>query len=494
MTTKKSLNIIVLTALAVMLFFSSCRKDETISNNSSFKLSFSTDSVMFDTVFTTMGSVTKRLMVYNPNKNAVLISRVSLAGGSNSPYSVNIDGASGIDIRNVEIGGNDSIYIFVRVTVDPVNDNLPLVVKDSILFETNGNIQDVDLISWGQDAHFIIADVNKPGLPPYSIIAKEGEDIHWQNDKPYVIVGYAVVDSTGSLSIDAGCHIHFYNNGGLWIYKNGSIHVNGTLEDPVVFQGVRLEQEYQDVPAQWDRIWINESNVNSEFNYAIIKNGIIGIQAETLNNGQGNTLILNNTQILNMQGWGIFSRFYNIEANNLLIANAGSSLLNLTTGGNYSFKNSTFANYWGHDVRQDPLLHLSNYFIYTNSLEEEVVLYGDLENAYFGDCILYGNLDNEILIDKYPESTTLFNYEFDYNLLKTTNTQNEFFTNCTYNKDPLFLDFTVNNYHLDSLSPARNLGIRMGNDFDLDGIKRSNTPDLGAFEWVPTEVDSNPFR
>ncbi len=493
MTIKNILNILAFSTILALLFFSSCRKDETISTDPSLKLSFSTDSVMFDTVFTTMGSVTKRLMVYNPNNHALIIKRVSLAGGSNSPYSVNIDGSSGTDIRDVEIGGNDSLYIFVRVTVDPVNDNLPLVVKDSILFETNGNVQDVDLISWGQDAHFILADTHTPGLPPYSIIAKEGEAIHWTNDKPYVIVGYGVVDSTGSLTIDAGCRIHFYNSAGLWIYKNGSIHVNGTLEEPVIFQGVRLEQEYQNVPAQWDRIWINESDINSEFTYAIIKNAIIGIQAETLDAGQGNSLIINNTQILNMQGWGIFTRFYNIEANNLLIANTGSSLLNLTTGGNYSFKNSTFANFWGHDVRKDPLLHLSDYFIYSNG-SEQVIYTGDLENAYFGDCILYGNLENEILLDKYPESNSIFEYQFENNLMKVTDTQNENFLNCVFNDDPLFIDYSVNDYHLDSLSPIRNLGIPMGNPFDLDGIERSDTPDIGAYQWVPTELDSSPFR
>lgn len=493
MTTKNTLNILALTAIAVMLFLSSCRKDESISTDPALKLSFSTDSVMFDTVFTTMGSVTKRLIVYNPNANAVMISSVRLAGGVNSPYRVNIDGASGTDVRDIEIGGNDSMYVFVKVTVDPVNDNLPLVVKDSIIFTTNGNAQDVDLVAFGQDAHFIVANVNTPGLPAYSLIAKEGENIHWTNDKPYVIVGYGVVDSTGSLTIDAGCHIHFYNNAGLWIYKNGSIHVNGTLEEPVIFQGVRLEQEYQDVPGQWDRIWINESDINSEFNYAVIKNGVIGIQAETLSAGQGNSLILNNTQILNMQGWGIFTRFYNIDANNILIANTGSSLLNLTTGGNYSFKNSTFANYWGHDVRKDPLLHLSDYFIFNNG-SEQLIYTGDLENAYFGDCILYGNLENEILIDKYPESSSVFEYQFENSLMKATDTQNENFINCVFNEDPLFLDYTINDYHIDSLSPIRNLGIPMGNPFDLDGIERSETPDLGAYEWVPTELDASPFR
>ena len=488
MKTKKILNIFMMSAILALIIFTSCRKDETISNDPSYKLQFSTDSVMFDTVFTTMGSVTKRLMVYNPNENSVVISRVKLAGGSNSPYSVNIDGSSGTSVSNIEVGGNDSIYVFVKVTVDPVNDNLPLVVKDSVIFETNGNIQDVDLVAWGQDAHFIVADQHLNGLPPFSYIAREGEHIHWQNDKPYVIVGYGVVDSAASLTVDAGCRIHFYNNAGMWIYRHGSIQVNGTLEEPVNFQGVRLEEEYQDIPAQWDRIWINESDVNSEFNYAIIKNGTIGIQAETLRNGLGNTLILNNTQILNMQGWGIFTRFYKIEGNNVIVANTGSSLLNLTTGGSYQFKNSTFANFWSYDVRKDPLLHISDYFILQNG-DEQLIYTGDLENAYFGDCIFYGSLENEILLDKYPESSSLFNYNFDYSLLKTPNKDDEFFTNCIFNQAPEFTDYRTNDYHLDSISPVKNIGIPLGNPFDLDGVERGDTPDLGAYQWVPV-VDS----
>ncbi len=112
---------------------------------------------------------------------------------------------------------------------------------------------------------------------------------------------------------------------------------------------------------------------------------------------------------------------------------------------------------------------------------------GDLEMAYFGDCIFYGNLENEIFLDKYPESTSLFNYQFDYSLLKTEDQGDEFFTNCIFNEDPLFLDTRINDYHIDSLSPVRNIGIPMGNPFDLDGVFRSETPDLGAYEWVPQE-------
>jgi hypothetical protein len=498
MKIKTLLHTLLWISLISVAILSSCRKDESISSDPSLKLSFSTDSVMFDTVFTTMGSVTKRLMVYNNNDHAVEITSVKLAGGSNSPYQVNIDGSSGTEVRNIEIGGNDSLFVFVRVTVDPVNDNLPLVVKDSVIFETNGNQQDVDLVAWGQDAHFIVGTKQSENLPPYKIVAGEGENVHWPNDKPYVIVGYAVVDSLGFLTVDPGCRIHFYNNSGLWIYRDGGIQVNGTLEEPVTFQGVRLEEAYDDVPGQWDRIWINQSAADATFNYSVIKNATIGIQAETLLNNEGllvpgtNTLHLNNTQILNSLGWGIFTLYYHIEANNIVVANSGSSLLNLTTGGNYSFKNSTFANYWSDNVRKDPLLHLSDYYIYYSN-NEQLVYTGDVENAYFGDCIFYGNLDNEILLDKYPESTSLFNYQFDYSLLKLPDTTDANFTNCLFNLDPLFINYSFNDYHLDSLSPVRNMGIPMGNPYDLDGILRSETPDLGAYEWVPTEDEEGMF-
>ena len=449
--------------------FSYCRKDESYSVDPALKLYFSNDSIIFDTVFTTMGSVTQQLKVYNRNKNAVIISKIKLAGGSDSPYRINVDGSSGSSFSNIEIGGNDSIYIFVKVTVDPQNNNLPLVVKDSVLFETNGNVQDVDLVAWGQDAHFILGVKQQEGLPPYKIIAASGEDAHWINDKPYVIVGYAVVDSAASLTIDPGCRIHFYNNSGLWIYRYGSIQVNGTLEEPVNFQGVRLEEDYQNIPAQWDRIWINESNIDSVINYAIIKNGTIGIQAETLEGGLGNKLTINNSQILNMQGWGIFTRFYHIEGNNLVVANTGSSSLNLTTGGSYNFKNSTFANFYGFDIRKDPILHLADYYIYYNGTDQ-IVYSGDLEMANFTDCLFYGNLDNEIFIDRYPENLSVFNYSFDHCLLKAINTSDENFTNCIFNNDPLFKDYQENDYHLDSLSPVRNLGIPTENILDLDGV------------------------
>lgn len=468
----------------ILLVSFSCRKNKAIDTDVSARLEFSNDTITFDTLFTTMGSVTKQFRVYNPNSNPVSISRIALALGDKSPYQINVDGQSGTAFYNQELAGGDSLFVFVRITIDPNNQNNPLLVRDSVLFDLNGNQQDVDLYAWGQDAHFIMPNLSIEGLPPLNIIAHEGETLHWTNDKPYVVVGYAVVDSTAHLIVDAGAQIHFYKNSGLWIYKGANIQVNGSLEEPVVFQGTRTDADYNQIPAQWDRIWINESAVNSRFDYAVIQNATIGIQAETLNESMGNTLVLNNTKILNMSGWGIFTRFYHIQANNLLVANAGSSLLNLTTGGNYEFKNCTFGNYWGFGVRKDPLLHLSNYYILPTA-DGDLLYTGDMLNAYFGNCIFYGALDEEILIDPLEESETDFPYTFEHCIIKTNDTTNSHFQNSLFNQDPLFKSPYEENFHLDTLSPAIDAGLKMGFPLDLDGVLRDEKPDIGAFEFQP---------
>ena len=205
------------------LLFSSCRKDELIGSDPSYKLSFSSDTLIFDTIFTTIGSTTRTLKIFNPNDQRINISHIRLAGGSSSPYSLNINGVAGSSTENLGIAANDSVFIFVKVTIDPNLQNNPLIITDSIVFETNGNIQDVDLAAWGQDAHFFVGNAKLPGLSyPYIIVANENENITWEDDKPYVIYGWAVIDSAASLSIGPGVDIHFHQNSGLWVYKGGA--------------------------------------------------------------------------------------------------------------------------------------------------------------------------------------------------------------------------------------------------------------------------------
>ena len=477
---------------------SSCDKDEIINTDSSVKLEFSSDTIIFDTVFTTIGSTTKKLMVYNKEKQKIKISSISLARGQNSPFKINIDGTSATNINDVEIRGGDSLYIFVCVTIDPNKDDNPLIQTDSIIFETNGNLQDVDLVAWGQDANYITPDTYKEGFPPYKIIVKENENITWTNNKPYVVYGYAVVDSTGILNIDEGTKIYFHKNSGLWVYKGGAIKVNGTIDEPVYFQGDRLEEFYDDLPGQWDRIWLNESSVDNEFHYAVIKNAFIGIQAETLNSSMGNKLIIENTIIENMTGMGIFSRYYNILSANNVISNCGGYNLALTLGGDYDFRHCTFGNFWDYSIRQTPAVYFNNYIEY---VDEYGNISGhddfDLTKAFFGNCIIYGNNEDEIEPDK--KYSAQFNYTFDHCLLKTEKTLSEpNYVECLKNLDPLFTNIDENNFELDTvISPAVDAGsldvinssiLNISKDIKDKNRIFDGKPDLGAYEFFDEDL------
>ncbi|MCF8396887.1 MAG: hypothetical protein K9G58_01895 [Bacteroidales bacterium] len=478
--TRFFVSFLFISTIFAVLFYG-CKKDE-ITTDAAAKLNFSSDSIAFDTVFSTVGSITKQLKVYNRNDKALKFD-VVVKNGNSSNFRINVDGIPGTSINDVEIAPDDSTFIFIKVTVDPNDEDSPFVVSDQLLFNINGNEQDVDLVAWGQNAYYIIADTHVEGLPPYKIVAHEFSDTTWDSRKPYLIYGYAVVDSNAILRIEDSARIHFHNNAGLWVYKGGSLKVNGTRERPVTFQGSRLDFAYRDVPGQWDRIWINEGAVNNEINYAIIRNGFIGLQAETLQETMGNELIIKNTIIENMTGIGLFTRLYNVTAENLLIDNCGNYGLALTIGGNYDFRQSTFANYWTNSVRQTPNLFFNNFYFDQNETAHAFDF-----DAYFGNCIIYGRNDEEFDFEK--DDGAAFHYAFDHCLLKTEKEINDpqHYIECFKNEDPLFVDPSIFDFAIDTLSPAIDRGkmeIALEIPEDILGNSRLESPDLGAYEFVP---------
>lgn len=475
----------------ILLFIFSCRKD-LLPEDPSAKLEFSEDTVIFDTVFTSVGSVTKYLKVYNRHKRSIKISSIRIANGSSSNFRMNVNGVPTSNASDIILHEKDSMFIFVEVTVNPNNLANPFIISDSIIFETNGNFQDVDLAAWGQDAHF-----HAPP-PGFSLFALNCNDV-WVNDKPHVIYGYAVVYPTCTLQIKEGAKIYFHKNSGLIVMSESSIKVNGTLEKPVIFQGDRLEWSYRNTPGQWDMIWLSNlkedftsgpPSKNNEFNYAIIKNGNIGLQVDTnANNFLTPTVKLNNTIIQNMSGLALFGRGSAIEAVNCIFANGGQYSAALVYGGSYSFKHCTFANYWSYEKRDTPLLLLNNYF------ESNGIIARDLVRADFVNCIIYGANANEVKLDE--NSGASFQYKFNYCLLKTDigTTDANHFAGIVLNPtavtidgqshDPVFNNVGEYDFHLFSQSAAVNKGITDSIPLDLDGKTRDSQPDLGALEYIP---------
>lgn len=470
--------------LASVLLFSACRKENSISSDPSHKLAFSADTVLFDTVFTSLGSSTHLLKIYNNYQDDLKISEIRLMGGSQSRFRINLDGESNTEFSDKVIPANDSIFAFLNVTIDPNDQRTPFIVEDSLFFVTNGNTQKVKLVAWGQNAHYIVADQVISTFPKFSIVADSLETTHWTDDLPYVIYGYALINSYGTLHIHAGTHIYIHKDGGIWSWSDGQLIIDGTAEQPVIIEGDRLEPYFKNEPGQWDRIWLMDAHEGADhiINHAIIRNAFIGIQAQSFVHATEAALRINNTVIENHTGIGLYSIYYAIEANNMVIDNCGQYAFVVQRGGDYLIRHSTIGNYWWKSPRTTASMVISNY------IDENDVRYVAPLNLEMGNSIIYGVQEEEFATAMTPEADT--SYLFDHCLLRTSkhSNANPGFNACIFNEDPLFADYRSFDFHLaDILSPAVGTGsptIGAWVPYDLDGNNRNNTPDLGAYQYV----------
>ncbi|MDX9942465.1 MAG: right-handed parallel beta-helix repeat-containing protein [Bacteroidales bacterium] len=477
--------LLFLPLLTSLLF--SCREDG-YDADPSIELGFSADSLLFDTVFTTVGTATRSFRVYNHHSKRVRIASIALGSGTDSYFRVNVDGRSGSSIQDVEIGANDSIFVFVEVTVDPVNQNTPLVIVDSLLFRLNGNEQDVKLVAWGQDAHFFYPNYTEPasGLS-YHLIS---DDTTWGADLPYVIYGLAVVAPNKTLTLEAGTRVHLHNNASLVFLGGASLKVYGMSDAPVLFQGDRLEPFYDEQPGQWGRIWLTATSKDHLINHAIIKNGSVGLHVDSIGSYSSPTLTIKNTIIKNMSMVGILAQGSNVVAENTVVANCGQQTLYLALGGKYDFRHCTFANYFNlpnTSLRQTPSVFLNNYYVDVDG----VLRQRDFESVFFGNSIVYGSIQEELQFDLAPGSD--LNFLFDHCLVRTQrDTFNPAYSNVIKNQSPQFNDLSLQDYRLRDNSPAINAGkpeIASQIPLDILGRDRTLRPDIGAYQYYEIEEE-----
>lgn len=489
-------SILFFTLLVFVAF--SCRREEDFIEDNSASVNFSTDSISFDTVFTTIGSITENFVVYNPHKERIKISNIRLNGGQTSNFRINVDGEAGTNFSDIEIASEDSMYVFIEVTVDPNNILNPFVIEDFIEFTTNGNQERITLVAWGQNAIYYTPTTFNANLPDFSCLTGPNNssgpcsdaiapvNVTWTDSLPIVVYGYVAIDTLDKLTIEAGTNIYFHNNGGLWVYRGGQLTVNGTKENPVTFQGDRLEPIYDNIPGQWDRIWINEG-AQHEINYAEIKNAFIGIQAEALflngNPSELGRLNIKNTKISNCSNAGILSAYYQMNAENLVISNCGSYNLAIQSFGFWNFNHCTFANYFDQGNRETPSVFIQNAYRTPTGLAV------DTPNVNMSNSIVYGNKDSEFeteIINNGAINLTVSN-----TLLKTeqsTSNASEYINIIRNPSSPIFNDADMLDFELFEQSVARNAGdINAANlvPFDINGNDRRSDgqPDLGAFEF-----------
>jgi hypothetical protein len=403
--------------------FGNCRKNR-INTSPNAKLGFSHDTILFDTLFTTIGSTTRYFRVYNPTNEKLIISSIFLEQGTQSQFRINVDGLSGVNFENIEIPAKDSIFIFVQVTINPTAQNLPLLVEDKIKFLTNGNAQEVLLHAFGQDAYFHLREILS-------------EDTFWLNDKPHLIYGYCALDSGYTLTIPAGTKVHGYNNAVLYIYKS-SLNVQGTLGNEVEFRQARTENfllaPVDSVAGQWRGIYFFAPK-NSSLEYAQIRNAVIGIQIDTLSGADSVSLM--NVRIHNSVYAGILTQGGNLFAQSSLFGNAGQFSGYFSIGGKVFIDHCTFANYWT-GQRNNALFVFKDYYKDVN----DVIQFRPFVRAILKNSIVYGRNDNEFILDTLSRTLTGIppNIFMSHTLFKTEQvlTNSAFYTNCWKNTDPNF--------------------------------------------------------
>lgn len=478
----RSLILFLVIILAVM---GSCRRTHLFGGKA--ELLFSTDTVFFDTVFTTVGSITERVKIYNPHDGAVVIDRLYFANEGGSNFKMNADGTAGKEVRDIEIAAFDSIFVFIEVTVDPNGAMTPMVLEEKLVVQSGESEQSVMLVAWGQDAYF---------YPSLSFGDHNGDGIGdaWQlpTDKPIVFYGYSIVDSGAVLTIPCGARVHFHANSGLIVGHQASLKITGCVDNPVIIQGDRLEDYFKEIPGQWGQvyggIYLTQTSIDNHINHAIIKNGTVGIVVDS-NTNENPTLLIENTQILNMSYIGLLAQDARVVANNLVVGNCGDHAVALRYGGDYTFQHCTFANFWSGKPRSRSVLLLNNHF------KVDGTTYVRDFTALIENTIVYGSLDEEVDID--ADESQPFNYHFDHCVLKRDTNElddPEHYTSIVLNpaspivdgvsRHPLFLDFTED-YRLYEQSKARDQGKESEVLFDIEGNGRIGPPDIGAYEYIP---------
>ncbi|MCP4456686.1 MAG: hypothetical protein GY816_01460 [Cytophagales bacterium] len=448
-------------SLVIFLFVLACRPDEElISKSPGLKLIISQDTVLFDTLLTSRGSITRRFRIFNPNKAAIKFSRITLGKGNSSDYSLTINGRETDELRDEILFGNDSLQILVSVFIDPQDQNLPYLVKDSVVFDWNGNSGNVKLVAYGQDAVFV-----------------NGEtlcDVTWTADRPYVIYNYALVDTLCTLTVDPGAQIFLYNGAGLFV--KGSLKMLGTKDERITVKNTRFDARYQQAPGQWDAIYFLEGSKANEVNYADISNGSIGLRIGTPDEDNIYDVVINNSTIQHMDSLGILAITSDVKVENTLIYNCGQYLIGNFAGGNYSYDHCTLVNEPNFFFREDESVVFSDNLV----LADNSLLVSDL-NLKIRNTIIWGSEEEELLISESGQSVVT--KTFETSMVKSVIGFNNFFPSQESNF-PGFTNPFLFDYTLDSLSNARDKGSDIGISIDLLGIPRDLNPDLGAYERV----------
>ncbi|MCI6856852.1 MAG: hypothetical protein MR865_05430 [Bacteroidales bacterium] len=464
-------NLIIICISMLLVGVSSCIEDDFATGSSDLP-EFSVDTLSFDTVFTGEVTATKRFLVYNRHKKQLNIERISFAGApEGAKFYMNVDGRSGEEFSNVEVRGEDSIYVFVEARVDVNSSTTPFDVFDYLRFVTNGVEQTVVVRAAGQNANTV-----------RNLHITENTTL--SDPRPYRVMDSLVVEEGATLTIPAGKTIYFHDKALLKI--RGTLIADGTTGSDVVLRGDRLDKVAGSIPfdlmsGQWGGVVIERGSFDNTLRHVYMQGSSMGVVVDSCGVTDRRKLYLYNSVLHNSSGSLLTAAHSWIDADGCEFSDCRYGVVDLT-GGRYTFNNCTFANYYLFDAIMSPILTL--WYV----LPADKTYDNPLMQAEFNNCIVYGNCSDINEGDLTGSDVTLHNC-----LLRAEGTNDANFIDCLWGKDPCF--YTVRedyyfDYRLRNESEAIGVGsaerVPQAARTDYYGNERlqERGVDIGAYVWI----------
>jgi len=475
----------LLAAIVVTCITLSSCIDDSMSTSASDQPTFSTDTVRFGTLFTDTPSPTQRFKVFNAHDKGMNISRIAFIDDPDGIFRLNVDGVSGREFNNVEIRENDSIFVFVEVTLPENGRNIPVDVVAHIQFETNGVALKLPVKASGRDCVRLADDTHF------------ATDASLTADKPYLIAGALVVDEGATLTIEEGAELYFHDDA--YMEVHGTLRVEGTAENPVTMTGDRFgfvaaTIPYELMSGQWRGIMFAPESSDNHISHASIRNSTEGIVLDHVPYTDAvPSLTIVNTQVRNTKNYVLHAIHSSVVAAGCEFTDASSGIVRLE-GGTHNFNHCTLANYYLFTALGGPALQLTHLGEGIDQAEGDDAALPFL-SAQFSNSIIYGNGTDISHGDLTDTAVTLRTC-----VLKSDGSDGDNFIGCLWNTDPAY--YTVReqylfDYRLRPNSPAAGKAdpsyispLTPADRFGTPRDPATLTP--GAYQIAPPDEAPNP--
>ena len=430
-----------------------CSDNDSFTTSRYDLLTFSTDTVKMDTVFTNVGSRTYSLWVYNHSGDGIRISTVRLRNGNQTGFRVNVDGSYldntlGSVATDFEVRKGDSICVFVELTAKENRQPQAQLVEDDLVFSLeSGAEQRVILRSFAWDA------IKLTDLAVH-------RDTLIESPKPIVIYGDGIeVDSGAVLTL---------RHSTLYFHDKAGITVRGSLKtENVVLRGDRLDHmfdylPYDRVSGQWAGVRFASSSRGNRLENTQIRNAMtaVSLEAPAVLDTLQQRLTMTRCVIHNAKGDGIVADNSYIRLDHCQLSNTLGNCLALY-GGIAEVDYCTLAQFYPFNVTARGVA-----LVLANAHYDAVY---PLMRIACTNTIVTGYADDQVMV--YRNDTTTMAYSFADCLLRTPAVDNDTvnFKRIQWEtpRDSIqgkqhFVTIDERNYiydfHLDSLSTAKGKG------------------------------------